>query len=413
MGVMGDQRGHADYRLARSLISVGVLSMAMTGGHDHAPAFIGATEAMMVPSWHDTGAMSMRRQGATITLLANGRVLVVGGFGPASVPLASAELYDPRTRAWSATGSMQTPRGGHTATLLATGDVLVAGGYGPSTALASAELYDPHAGKWTFAGRMHQARVGHTATLLPDGSVLVVDGTVGRAMSGLRSAEIYSAMSRTWHVTGRPMRSRIGQLAVLLRSGDVLVVGGYDVLSYRYYPLTSAELYDPHAGTWKATGSVQSVGGQSTATLLPDGRVLVVGTPPLDTLSCAVEQSCNPLISADVYTPRLGTWKSTLPMVTPRYAQVAALLSDGTVLIAGGIATSRPGSGQGPAVASAEIYTPRTGAWAATASMHQARADAMAVLLRDGTVLITGGTDASDARANATLASAEIYHNGP
>ena len=108
----------------------------------HAPEAGGGFAARRGSRWISTGAMIAARVGHTATLLRNGKVLVAGGENGAR--LASAELYDPRTRRWTATGSMTTGRIGATATLLRTGKVLVVGGCG---ACAIGDIYDPRTGR--------------------------------------------------------------------------------------------------------------------------------------------------------------------------------------------------------------------------------------------------------------------------
>ncbi|WP_395845218.1 Kelch repeat-containing protein [Cystobacter fuscus] len=98
-----------------------------------------------------TASMGSVRTEHAATLLADGRVLVVGGTGP-SGELVTAEVYDPATHTWSATGSLAVLRRHHTATLLNDGRVLVVGGTGSSGNVALAELYDPATGTWSPGG---------------------------------------------------------------------------------------------------------------------------------------------------------------------------------------------------------------------------------------------------------------------
>jgi hypothetical protein len=122
---------------------------------------------------------------AAVTLR-DGRVLLAGGDGSAIAekPLASAEIFDPKTLAFTTIGSMSAPRVGDTATRLLDGRVLLAGGDG-----GSAEILDPTTGKFQSVGEMKASRTGPaTATLLLDGRVLIAGGGSG---SDATSAEIF------------------------------------------------------------------------------------------------------------------------------------------------------------------------------------------------------------------------------
>src|SRR5450759_1807246 len=200
-----------------------------------------ASPSAGAPAWTATGGMIEDRYQDTATLLSDGKVLVAGGVHATKDPqgvLASAELYDPSNGSWTATGKMPTPRQFHTATLLPDGKVLVAGGtdsnnnLGSNSALASAELYDPSNGSWTATGSMVTPRMFHTATLLPDGKVLVAGGTAvpGGDMGGggptLASAELYDPSNGSWTATGKMPTPRQGHTATLLPDGKVLVAGG-------------------------------------------------------------------------------------------------------------------------------------------------------------------------------------------
>jgi hypothetical protein len=317
----------------------------------------------------------------TATLLPDGKVLVAGG----GLAEASAELYDPRSGSWTATGSMNEERSGSTATLLRDGKVLVVLG-------ASAELYDPASGTWTRTANMNAFRSGHTATLLRDGKVLVAGGAGEGGQ--LASAELYDPSSGSWTATGSLHAARSLHTAALLPDGTLLVAGG-NSSNVDIQAMASAELYDPSSGSWTTTANMSVARAAFLAALLPDGKVLVAGTDaPTDTDTAAR--------SAELYDPVSGTWTATGAMIEARFAwfQVATVLHDGKVLVAGG-------RGILGDLASAELYDPRIGTWTATANMIEARNGHTATLLPDGRVLVAGGEGDDD-----PLASAELYDPG-
>ena len=117
----------------------------------------------------EPGILTTGRYDHTATLLANGKVLVTGGYiSGGATPLITAELYDPATKGWTAAGSMSVTRGSHTATLLANGKVLVTGGQvGGVGIVATAELYDPgdqHLGGGSQHGSISPQTYRHAAS---------------------------------------------------------------------------------------------------------------------------------------------------------------------------------------------------------------------------------------------------------
>jgi hypothetical protein len=320
---------------AAVLLPDGEVLVAGGSGTDGGPLASAQLYDPATGTWTATGSMTTPRYHPTATLLPNGKVLVVGGDSNQGV-LASAELYDPGTRTWTATGSMRGPRQLHTATLLLDGRVLVAGGTTGlgAVVLWSAELYDPGTGTWTTTPRqMRDARFGHTATLLPDGEVLVTGGNHGPYGSGggaSNSAELFDPSTGSWTATGTMLEARTNQTATLLETGKVLVAGGHDGTGLHNAARASAELFDPSTGSWTATGKMLEADAYKTATLLPDGRVLVAG---------GYESSAGARQSAELYDPRTGTWSAAGNMTTPTDDPSATLLLDGRVLIAGGSIT--------------------------------------------------------------------------
>ena len=290
--------------------------------------------------------------------------------------------------AFFVTGSLNSARFDHTATLLPNGMVLVAGGetvpYPPR-----AELYDPASVMWSVTGTLAPIeRDGHTATLLPNGMVLVAGG-FSDVNGGiyLASAKLYDPASGTWRATGSLYDARAGHTATLLPNGMVLVAGGFNYGIGGY--LASAELYDPASGTWSATGSLITARAGHTATLLSNGKVLIAGG-----------SSGEPLASAELYDPASGSWSATGSLNTARFDHTATLLPSGIVLVAGGYDNA-----SNIAFASAELYDPASGTWSATGSLSTARRLHTATLLPNGMVLVAGG---GDDNLNP-FASAELY----
>jgi large repetitive protein len=351
-------------------------------------------------SFVPTGNPVVQLQGHTATLLSNGKLLIAGGFSFG--PTILAELYDPASGAFSSTGNMTAAREGHTATLLTSGKVLIVGGGNNQGALASAELYDPASGSFSLTGNMIAARSGHTATLLGNGKVLIAGGLGGGVSpfpTSLASAELYDPAAGTFSATGSMSVSRSAHTATLLNTGKVLLSGGVTFNQGTPTQLSTAELYDPASGTFSPTADMTVPRTAHTATRLNDGTVLVAG---------GTTNGANlALASAELYDPLSGTFTAVGNMIISHFNHSATLLNNGTVLVTGG-------SGYPLAIpankvlGNAELYNPLSRAFGPTGAMTTPRQQHTATLLNDGTVLLVGGFGVS----GELLGTAELYQ-GP
>ena len=217
----------------------------------------------------------------------------------------------------------------------------------------------------------------------------------------------YDAATGKFTPTGSMVSERAGNTATLLPDGRVLVTGGLDRSENA---LASAEVYDPVTGTFSVTGSMSDPRGAHTATALKNGKVLVAGGGSGHYPSQTV---CR---TAEVYDPATGRFTPTGQMIAARHKHAAILLPSGRVLVVGG-SDSRDWHGE---YSSAEVYDPSTGAFSSTGAMNTARfkLSEAVVLLDNGKVLIAGGgrfaevydeTKGTFAKVEGNLGAARLF----
>jgi hypothetical protein len=337
--------------------------------------------------------MQLARSGHSATLLASGKVLVVGGaivtsnYGYTN----TAELYDPSTNMWTLAGTLHQARANHAAVLLSNGKVLVAGG-NACCPLASAEIYDPPSNSWSLLNPLQVARTGMGAALLANGQVLVAGGSgVGGI---LPSAELYDPSTGNWTLVSAPLLfpreyPQLTSIASGPAGGKALLTGGDD----GHGSVRNAEIFDPTAVTWSTAGTL-GWPRESHSSACLGGNVNVA--------VAAGANDRSPLNTAEVYNSTTNSWAPTTgSLTTARKYHSATLLPDGRMLVAGGE------DGASNNLSSAEIYDPTTGNWTPTGNtLRTARSLHTATLLNSGAVLVAGGLTQSDTVPTKTV---ELY----
>jgi hypothetical protein len=203
--------------------------------------------------------LKVSRVGHTSTLLPDGRVLITGGwengftFSGTNATM-TAEIFDPSTNSTRTVANMHAPRAWHTATLLPSGQVLLTGGFGWATSLATAEIFDPATNRFTqLQNSMGRGRGAHTATLLDNGKVLIAGG-FGLDAKAQEVAELFDPQRNQFETIREPMGvSRAMHAAVKLNNGKVLLAGGSQIPFTPDHPVDytprehvdQGELYDP------------------------------------------------------------------------------------------------------------------------------------------------------------------------
>lgn len=296
-------------------------------------------------------------------------------------------LVDPD---WMSTGDMAYGRYYHQLTPLADGRFLATGGCSAAvcsgdltiscrTVVRTAETLDLMTRTFSRMGDDPEARFFHAAARLDDGTVLVAGGcATSDCATTLASAAVFHPHTAMFEAVGSLAEPRAGIAAAPLPGGRVLVAGGCTLAGCT----SRAEAYDPVARTFVPLAAMRVARGRATVSPLPDGRVLIAG-------GCTDIACAGVVADAEVYDPSADRWTATAPMATPRAGHHAATLLDGRVLVGGGCATQTCAS----VLRSAELFDPVAMRFDAAPDEVTARFGAVALLLPDGSVMISEGCE--------------------
>jgi N-acetylneuraminic acid mutarotase len=348
--------------------------------------------------WHAASSLHEARMAHTATLLDDGSVLVVGGETIARDMLTSAEIYDPTAGTWSDAGKLPAPRSNHVAVRLKDGKVLVAGGGRsapigqPSSAEVTASVvsYDPATKRFEELAPLGTARSHAQAVLLDDGEVLVAGGgsntthetcngvpDCGPLADALASVERFDPTTRTFRPAAPMKSARYSFSLTRMADGRVLAVGGVGRPGEALAGLKSAEIYDPKADSWTLAADLPDVDREHhSAILLPSGAVMVAG---------GKQANIGMLKTVRIFAG--GTWKNATSYPSARTLPDLVVLASGHVLSVGGYNQAANLS-----IAEAALYDETSDRWTRIGDLATGRVAHTTTLLRDGSVLIAGGT---------------------
>lgn len=309
-----------------------------------------------------TGNLNVPRAGSVATLLADGRVLVTGGFD-ASGDLATAEIFDPSSSQFVRAANMTATHNHHTATSLPDGQVLILGD--------SAELFDGS----RFIAIAGFNRHSHTATLLNDGNVLITGGLTGDSV--LADALLFHPATRTFENIGNLTTPRFHHGAALLPDGRVLIAGGYSTNDKHGFTV-SAEIFDPKTKSFTPTAPPF---GAHVGNIVPlaNGNLLLAGIDDPPVMSSVSE----------VFDG--ATFRPTTPVWSARFGATTTLMPNGSVVIAGG--------GHFYTTNDLSTFDAASHAYRSLGELQMARSQHSAILLRDGRLLVIGGEDQNNITA--------------
>ncbi len=313
--------------------------------------FKGGVKPVLPEDFDDLTAPSLPvgRAFHTVTALPGGDLIVVGGQDLAGSPLASCYRWNASSGTFTSIASLGTARRKHAAVPSREGGVMVIGGFGPTGAtLSSTEVYDPVADTWTPAASMTASRASHTATVVAGSRILVAGGFTngGGFLNYAQGAEVFNPFTPGWSATaGAPVALRGGHTATLLPDGRVLLAGGASALAL------VNEVYQPASGTFAATSPPGEYRIFHAACLTKSGSVLLAGGGPG---------------RAERYDPSLDSYREAgfcppfqLPVSTsPDYATLTLIPGGGRIALIGGLVYEGGGPGIDLVLDQVQIWDP-------------------------------------------------------
>jgi hypothetical protein len=338
----------------------------------------------------------------TATSLPNGDVLIAGGVLPDGTASDAYYVYHHQGGDFTLLeATMVDRRTQHTATRLADGRVLTLGGSDENNIVhATGEIFDPATGASAPIASMSVPRVGHTATLLNDGRVFVAGGTssfdfsdpLGALAAVHNSTALYNPTTNTWAAGPNLPKKRALHSASLTGNGQVLITGGLEITTILFIDVpgfsSDCRRFNPATGTLLATPAFNTERALHGQLRLSNGNVLIGGGVNGD----LILQNFTPLASVRIYNTVANTWSNAADMgvtrVFPGFFELA-----GDVIAIGGLETFDLVLGTGSGADEIEVTTTSAAAWTQVASMMFPRFLALSAVAGGERILTTGSGD--------------------
>ncbi|MBO9667486.1 MAG: hypothetical protein J7501_11825 [Bdellovibrio sp.] len=368
----------------------------VAGGLDENQALMSST-AIYNPTtnlWSIGPSINFPRALHSMVLLPDGKVMLFGGTTNPGVttPTAKTEIYDPATNQWTLGPDMSTAVAEQTATVLADNRILVVGGLtAGGTYSSTVQIYDHSTATWTAKTSLTTARYQHSATLLPSGKVLVAGG-ITTGFTILSSTEIYDVTANTWTAGPTLAVARRAHLSVTLPSGKVLLTGG-SLDTTTGIAGDMSQIYDPNTNTWSMDSVFMATShALSSLIKLSDGKIVAIGgTDP--NYHTAITETYRESAPTEI------VWTSNNALLGGRAAHTATLMDNGKIIYAGGQLLAEAAAQTN----TTSIYDTTTNTWIAGPNMSEARIYHTSTLLPSGKVFIAGGFTATGYSATADI----------
>jgi hypothetical protein len=329
---------------------------------------------------------------------------VMSWDGPPSNGGTSAQLWNPSTGAFSPIPNNATNMFCNAAVVLADGRVLAIGGHADwGVGLRNTDMFDPITKLWSFMAPMHYGRWYPTATVLPDGRVLAISGgdTCETCIASI--PEIYNPTTNTWTaLTTAPFSVALYPFMFVLPDGRVLEAGATRAA-------VDTRVLDLTTNNWTVIDNTLRDG--HSAVMYELGKIMKSGSSADVSVSTAPSASTTFTLDMTQPSPK---WQQTANMAFPRSFHNLTLLPDGSVLTTGGGST-KDGVNYANSVLAAELWSPVTKTWSTMSSMQVGRLyHGTAVLLLDGRVLVAGsGRAGPEPQFSAEIYSPPYLFKGP